>query len=51
DRGSISGWALEAVATAVENGIMNGYPDHTIQPQGNATRAEAVTVIVKALGL
>ncbi|TEB07050.1 Chitinase A1 precursor [Pelotomaculum schinkii] len=51
DRGSISGWALEAMATAMENGIMNGYPDHTIQPQGNATRAEAVTVIVKALGL
>jgi len=49
DSGSISGWAQEAVATATEKGIMKGYPDNTIQPQGSATRAEAVTVIVKAL--
>ncbi|TEB08064.1 Endo-1,4-beta-xylanase A precursor [Pelotomaculum schinkii] len=49
DSGSISGWAREAIATVTENGIMKGYPDNTIQPQGNATRAEAVTVIVNAL--
>ncbi len=49
DSGSISGWAKEAVATATQNSIMKGYPDNTIQPQGSATRAEAVTVIVKAL--
>ncbi len=49
DGGSISGWAREAVATATKNGIMSGYPDNTVRPLGNATRAEAVTVIVKAL--
>lgn len=49
DSGSISVWAEEAIATVTENGIMKGYPDNTIQPQGNATRAEAVTVIVNAL--
>jgi hypothetical protein len=49
DSGSISGWAKEAIATATRNGIMKGYPDNTIQPQGSATRAEAVTVIVNAL--
>ncbi|MDR9787921.1 MAG: S-layer homology domain-containing protein [Peptococcaceae bacterium MAG4] len=49
DSSSISGWAREAIVTATHNGIMQGYPDNTIQPLGNATRAEAVTVIVKAL--
>lgn len=46
DRERISAWAREAVAAAVEQGIMAGYPDHTLRPQANATRAEAVTVIV-----
>ncbi len=49
DNGNISDWAGSAVATAVERGIMSGYPDNTIKPQANATRAEAVTVIVNAL--
>ncbi|HWR56394.1 MAG TPA: S-layer homology domain-containing protein [Negativicutes bacterium] len=49
DRGSISEWAQEAMAAAVENKIMTGYPDNTVRPQANATRAEAVTVIVQAL--
>lgn len=31
---------------------MAGYPDNTIQPQGNASRAEeAVTTLAKALSL
>lgn len=49
DSGSISGWAKSSMAAAVKNGIINGYPDNTVRPQGNATRAEAVTVIVNAL--
>ena len=51
DSGSISGWAGAAVATAMESGIISGYPDNTVRPLGNATRAEAATVIVKALAL
>ena len=49
DNDKISDWASEAVAAAVNNGIINGYPDKTLRPQGNATRAEAVTVINNAL--
>lgn len=49
DSGSISVWAGKALAAAVEKGIMSGYPDNTIKPQANATRAEAVTVIANAL--
>ena len=49
DSNSISAWAREAMATAVNNGIINGYPDNTVRPQGNASRAEAVTVIMNVL--
>ncbi|MCG9967278.1 S-layer homology domain-containing protein [Pelotomaculum terephthalicicum JT] len=49
DSGNISAWAGDAVATAVKNGIMKGYPDNTYQPQCSATRAEAVTAILNAL--
>ena len=49
DSASISEWAREAMGTAVANGIISGYPDNTVRPQANATRAEAVTVIVNAL--
>ena len=51
DSNSISAWAKEAVATAVKNGIINGYPDNTFRPRANATRAEAVTVVVNALNI
>lgn len=51
DSRSISGWARDAIAVVAQNGIMKGYPDNTIHPQGNATRAEAVTVIVNALNM
>jgi len=49
DSSAISAWAGEAVAAAVQNGIMKGYPDGTFGPRRNATRAEAVTVIANAL--
>ncbi len=49
DQESISEWAKTAVSVAVEKGIVNGYPDNTFAPQANATRAEAVTMIVNAL--
>jgi uncharacterized protein YjdB len=49
DSGSVSVWARDAVNVATENGIMKGYPDNTVHPQGNATRAEAVTAILNVL--
>lgn len=49
DSAGISDWAKEGVAIAVKNGFINGYPDNTFRPQGNATRAEATTVIIRAL--
>ena len=49
DNARISAWAQDAVIAASSNGIINGYPDGSFKPQANATRAEAVTVIVKIL--
>jgi hypothetical protein len=49
DSAKVSAWAEDAVAAASSNGIISGYPDGSFKPQANATRAEAVTVIVKIL--
>ena len=49
DSAQIAVWAKDAVAAASENNIISGYPDNTFRPQANATRAEAVTVIFRAL--
>lgn len=49
DKARISDWAQEAVSGASGKGIISGYPDNTFRPKANATRAEAVSVIVKAL--
>ncbi|NLB52768.1 MAG: S-layer homology domain-containing protein, partial [Syntrophomonadaceae bacterium] len=42
-------WAKASVATAVNKGLLTGYPDNTFRPANKATRAEAVAVTVLAL--
>jgi hypothetical protein len=49
DQNSISSWARDAVSSAVSAGLVSGYPDQTFKPQNNATRAEAVAVITRAM--
>jgi hypothetical protein len=49
DAAQVSNWAKKAVGIASGEGIISGYPDNTFKPKANATRAEAVTVIIKAL--
>lgn len=49
DNDRISSWAKPSMAIVNKQGIMTGYPDNTIKPQGKASRAEAITVIVNAL--
>ncbi|ATW28224.1 S-layer homology domain-containing protein [Candidatus Formimonas warabiya] len=49
DSNRIAPWAKEAVMATTMEGIMKGYPDHTFKPKGNATRAEAVTVVINAI--
>lgn len=42
-------WAAEKIISLVNAGIVNGYPDGTIKPNAKITRAEVVTILVKAL--
>lgn len=50
DDASISSWARGHVYFAVSAGILAGYPDGTLQPQRHVTHAEALTMLVRALG-
>ena len=45
DTDEISGFALEAIRWAVENGILNGYGDGRLGPQGQATRAQMAQML------
>ncbi|TXK84853.1 S-layer homology domain-containing protein, partial [Paenibacillus sp. N3.4] len=51
DNADISDWARNALATATAKALINGYEDGTVKPRANTTRAEAVTVILRALQL
>jgi hypothetical protein len=42
-------WFFETVISLSEIGLMRGYPDNTFLPFNNATRAETIAVIVKAI--
>lgn len=48
DQNQISAWAVWGVSTSTEKNIVSGYPDNTFRPQNTATRAEALTAIIKA---
>lgn len=43
-------WSYEALATAVETGLIQG-DSNQIRPYDNMTRAEMITIILRALGL
>ena len=45
DTDEISGFALDALRWAVENGILNGYGDGRLGPQGQATRAQVAQML------
>jgi hypothetical protein len=49
DRESISERHRNAVAVAVQHGLLSGYPDGTFGPQRSLTRAEAFVVISRIL--
>lgn len=45
-----TGWSHEAMVSAVENGLIHGYEDSTVRPQGLLTRAEMAAIINRAFG-
>ncbi len=44
-------WAEASLMKLVENGIISGYPDGSVKPNNDITRAEVVTVLIRSLGL
>nr|MBO2508948.1 hypothetical protein [Bacillota bacterium] len=50
DDAEIAPWARGYVYVATQARIINGYPDGTFRPNGQVTQAEAITMIVRALG-
>ncbi|WP_337099389.1 InlB B-repeat-containing protein [Paenibacillus sp. YIM B09110] len=51
DAAQIPAWASNAVAQAVQAGIITGYEDGTFRPNTEITRVEMAVMIAKALGL
>lgn len=51
DAAKVAGWAKDAMAWAVAEGLLKGYPNGQLVPKGNATRAEAAAILVRYAGL
>ena len=49
DAASVSDWAKESVEWAVGSGLLGGYEDSTLRPQGTTTRAEVASVLQRYL--
>jgi hypothetical protein len=51
DIASASSYATNEIKDAAEAGIINGKNDGAFDPKGNATRGEALTVVLNVLNL
>ena len=51
DAVGVSGYASEAMAWAVERGIITGVADATLEPQGTATRAQCAAILMRFVEL
>lgn len=49
DNDEIALWSRSSVLAAANANLIKGYPDNTFRPQGLATRAEAVSIILSLL--
>ena len=47
DKDQIADYAKEAIDKCVNYGLLEGYPDHTVKPTQNITRAETAAVIYR----
>lgn len=47
DADAVSDWAGQAMAWAVETGLINGMGGDTLAPQGSATRAQVATILMR----
>ena len=50
DSGAISAYAREAMAWAVDAGLITGMGGNTLAPQGTATRAQVAAILMRFNG-
>ena len=50
DKDDIPKWSKGYIDAVVTSGYMNGYPDGTLKPTGNITRAESVVMLNRVIG-
>lgn len=51
DGAKVNSWAKDAMAWAVADGLLVGYPDESVQPNTAATRAQVAMILCRYLGL
>ncbi len=51
DAGQVSAWAVEAFAWAVENGLVKGVTETTLEPAATTNRAQVATVLMRFVAL
>ncbi|MBP1994665.1 S-layer homology domain-containing protein [Paenibacillus eucommiae] len=49
DQDQIPAWATDVIGTAVENGVLQGYPDRTLRPMHRVSRSEMVVMMARAM--
>jgi len=49
DQDQIPAWATDVIGTAVENGVLQGYPDRTLRPMNRVSRSEMVVMMARAM--
>lgn len=47
DADAVSGWALEAMSWAVENGVIDGVEEGTLAPGATASRAQVAAILMR----
>lgn len=51
DGGSVSSWAVDAMAWAIGSNLLQGYPGGYLMPRATGTRAQAAVILCRYLGL
>lgn len=47
DKNKINSWAVNATIWAEQNGLITGFEDGNFNPQGEATRAQVATILMR----
>lgn len=51
DGGEVSGWAADAMAWCIDNGIINGVGNDSLAPDSTATRAQVAVILQRFINL